>query len=282
MLRLFSREPKTAARELTEIQQQAVRSLRDDGVAIVRFSDLFDDGSLWEELGADSREFVESTERRLPSLSPEEIANLYGKTHLVRRFLSKDMRPWPQFEPANPWLRFGASTAIVGIIDAYRGRPSWLQEFDLWYTVPKASATERTSSQRWHRDGRENHIMKVFTYFSDVDDEAGPFEYIRGSAGDGKYGSLFPWQKQEVYPPQDELTEAIDQEDFLTLTGSPGTVVICDTSGFHRGGFARSKPRVLSFHTYLSDDVSRKKRKFDVDWSPGKVVPPTLARDALT
>lgn len=122
----------------------------------------------------------------------------------------------------------------------------------------------------------------MFTYLSDVDEEAGPFEYIRASPGGGKYGSLFPWEKEEVYPPEDELTGAIDEEDFLTLTGSAGTVVICDTSGFHRGGFARSKPRILSYHTYLSDQMPHKKRKFDVQWPRGEVDLPAVSRSALS
>jgi len=143
-----------------------------------------------------------------------------------------------------------------------------LNDFDNWYTVPDPEAPDRVASQQWHRDGWDDHIVKVFTYFSDVDTEAGPLEYIRGSAAGGKYGSLWPWQEKEVYPPQDELAAAVDKRDCVSLPGAAGTIVFCDTSGFHRGGFARTKPRVLSYHTYLSDEgTARHTRKFDVDWS---------------
>ena len=42
-------------------------------------------------------------------------------------------------------------------------------------------------------------------------------------------------------------------EDAIpTFTAPRGTVIFCDTSGFHRGGFATSRPRVLATVTYSS------------------------------
>ena len=37
-----------------------------------------------------------------------------------------------------------------------------------------------------------------------------------------------------------------------TFTASRGTLIFCNTSGFHRGGFATERPRVLATATYLS------------------------------
>ena len=54
------------------------------------------------------------------------------------------------------------------------------------------------------------------------------------------------------------------ESDRLTLTGERGTVFLCDTSGFHRGGFARTRPRVLSYHTFVSGR-SDFERRFEVD-----------------
>ena len=101
------------------------------------------------------------------------------------------------------------------------------------------------ASQRWHRDPEDDHIVKMFIYFSDVDEEAGPFEYVRDSAAGGKYGDVFPWGQGHRYPSAEELEAAVDPDDRLTMTGPAGTVIFCDTAGFHRGGFARTKPRIL-------------------------------------
>jgi hypothetical protein len=258
-----------APRPLTETQRRALDALRRDGVVAIPFDELFGDAAFWAELQADMRTFVQAAERELGTLTPEDRKARYGsKSFLVRRFRSRKKGEQPALGPASPWVRLGISEQLLGIVNSYRGEPLRLHDVDNWYTLPEGEKPERVLSQKWHRDGWEDHIVKVFTYFSDVDEEAGPFEYLRGSPSGGKYGELWPWQEQEVYPDQAELEAAIDPADRVTLTGPPGTIVICDTSGFHRGGYARSKPRVLAYLTYLSDEGNRRhRRKFDVDWA---------------
>ena len=235
------------------------------------FADLFADSSRWTALAEDMGVFVEETESVLPSMSRDDRVAAFGKAFLVRRFRPRQDEQGKKrmtVGVSDPWVRLGTSSDMLGIVTTYRDGLMRLHDFDNWYTVPDPDVPDRVASQHWHRDGWEDHIVKVFTYFSDVDAEAGPFEYVRGSAAGGKYGSLWPWQDREVYPPQDELTAAIDERDCVSLTGGAGTIVFCDTSGFHRGGFARTKPRILSYHTYLSDEgQGRHRRKFDVDWS---------------
>jgi hypothetical protein len=264
-------------------QQQALDALRRDGVAVVSFADLFADEPFWAELETDMRGFVEETERELPKLGREEREAVYGKSFLVRRFRAKKGEKRPALALDNPWVRLGISDRLLAVVNAYRGEEVRLHDVDTWYTVPEADADERVASQRWHRDGWEDHIVKVFTYFSDVDADAGAFEYLLGSPSGGKYGSLWPWQDKEVYPAEDEFAAAVDETDCKVLAGSPGTMVICDTSGFHRGGFARSRPRILSYLTYLSDEGARRhKRKFDLDWSSSDGELSPAARFALS
>src|SRR5262249_6503443 len=147
-------------------------------------------------------------------------------------------------------------------------------DLDEWYTVPFPAADERVGSQRWHRDPEDQHVLKVFVYFTDVDEEAGPFQYIKGSAEGGRYGGLSPWSKamssrlallrrRRLYPSEKWVEKRVDASDVATVTGPAGTVVLCDTSGLHRGGFARSRPRVLSYHTYVSPGA--RQRCFTVD-----------------
>jgi hypothetical protein len=63
---------------------------------------------------------------------------------------------------------------------------------------------------------------------------------------------LWPWRPLgDNYPPQDELAERIDGR-AVTFTAPKGTIIFCNTSGFHRGGFAKVKPRVLATFTWDS------------------------------
>jgi hypothetical protein len=251
-------EPTSAA--LDDVQQRVLDSLRSDGIALVAFDDLFADSALWDGVLADVAEFVRDVEGRLPELRAREDA----KAYIVRRFHTST-----PFRLDHPLLRVGLSSRVLDVINAYRGELTELVGLDDWYTIPDPQGDERVASQQWHRDPWDNHIVKVFTYLSDVDEEAGPFEYVRGSAAGGRYGDLWPWidaVEQGVYPPQEELIAAVDPADVLTATGPAGTMIVCNTSGFHRGGWAKSRPRVLSYQTYVSPQAKVKKR-FRVDWA---------------
>jgi hypothetical protein len=252
---------------LSEAQRRALDDLRADGIAVVPFSDLFDE-STWQRLADDIAAFAGETETRVPEL----LARDDDKSYLARRFVLRRTgetkeRKW-KFGLDDPWLALGLSPGLLAIVNAYRGDRTKLIDLDNWYTIPDPSTTGRIESQRWHRDPWDNHIVKVFTYFTDVDEDAGPFEYLKGSPAGGRYGHLWPWEAAGVYPPQDELEAAVAAEDKLTVTGPAGTVIFCDTSGFHRGGWARLNPRVLSYYTFVSE-ASTKSPRFRVRWPEG-------------
>jgi Phytanoyl-CoA dioxygenase (PhyH) len=265
--RLFEDQPPT----LSPAQREAVEALRQDGIALTTFEALVGDPGLWGELKTSMGEFVEECESRRASAGS-------GPTHkddyIIRR------RPETKLDAGNPWIRFGASPPVLDVVNAYRGMWSKLVNLEQWYTVPYGSA-KRIASQRWHRDPRDNHLVKVFLYFSDVDEGAGPFEYVRGSPKGGPYGDLWPWTLHgEKYPSQEEFGERIPESAVVTATGPAGTIILCDTSGFHRGGYARDKPRILSTHHYVSPAAVAariERRKFKVGLRSG----PQLAEPAV-
>ena len=252
--------------ELTAAEQRVLDLLRGEGMAIVPFDELFQDDALWLELRAEMDEFAERAAREADQGGPGG-----KKDFLIRRFpRGKSKLP---IEPAvlatdSPWLRYAAGGPLLNVVNTFRGTKTKLVDFDQWYTIPVGDDGERHASQQWHRDPEDQHVVKVFLYFSDVDKEAGPFEYVRQSAAGGKYGDLWPWGETERYPPAEELEQRIPASDRLLATGPAGTLVICDTSGFHRGGYARSKPRILATQTYVDRKVTpeNRRRKFEVDW----------------
>jgi hypothetical protein len=262
---------------LNAAQQQVADSLRQDGIAVVSFRDLFDEAT-WAELLTDSAPFVAETEEQARNAGPAP-----AKKHdfIVRRFLRKEKdAPKARLSLDNPWLRVGASETMLDIINTYRGHWTRLHYVDNWYTVPFSGADKRIASQRWHRDPEEEHIVKVFLYLSDIDEEAGPFEYIRSSATGGRYGDFWPWADGERHPPEDELNQTVAAEDRLTLTGPAGTMIFCDTGGFHRGGFARTKPRILATWSYVSPTTG-KGHRFEVDFGGREADLPARVLSAL-
>lgn len=266
--------------QLNDVQQHALDSLRTDGIAVLRFHDLFG-GELWNDAVADIEPFIRETEQATQDLGDRPA----GKEEvIVRRFFEKKGADGDRttFSLESPWLRYAASPLLLDIVNAYGREPRRLFYLDNWFTVPYPGASERVASQRWHRDPEDEHVVKVFVYFSDVDDEAGPFEYVRSSSAGGRHGELWPWSEGHRYPPPEEFDATVPSEDRLTMTGPIGTMIICDTGGFHRGGFARTKPRILSVSSYIPPERKKGKRRFDVDFAGGEKALTPPARFALS
>jgi hypothetical protein len=252
---------RAQAPQLTAPQQAALDDLRRDGLAIVPFSQLIGDEGLWAQLSEGVRSFAAAAEEHLR----ERTGGVRQKdAFIVRRKTLIGATPPPEA------LRYALSDQLLGVINAYLGMRSKLTYVDNWYTAPSPQDADRVASQRWHRDHIDPNIVKVFTYFSDVDAEAGATEYVRGSAAGGRHGDLWPWRPDDEsgdqYPPTDELERRIPASDRVIAEGPVGTVVLCDTGGFHRGGFAR-RPRVTSNFTYVSPASLASeltKRRFEV------------------
>jgi hypothetical protein len=243
--RRFSHEPPV----LNATQQRVVDQLRVEGYAVLPLAELVPEAEVRDELDANAAQFVAETEAGLAEEAAGGEAALRrraGKEFLVRKYaygvaLGLD----------DPWLRLGLDRRLLDVANAYLEMWSKLEYVDVWYTPP-ADGGERKSSQRWHRDFNDRHLLKAFVYLVDVDEGTGPLEYVPRTAPGGELEHLWPWRPLgENYPPQDELAErAADRA--VTFTAPKGTIIFCNTCGFHRGGFATENPRVLATFTWDS------------------------------
>ena len=234
---------------LDAVQEDIVGRLRKDGYATVPFTELVPDRQTWSELDAAATRFVDETESELEREregGESALRRREGKEFVVRKY-AYDV----QLGLDNPWLRLGLNSRVLDVANTYLGMWTKLEYVDVWYTPP-AGNSERRSSQRWHRDFNDRHLLKAFLYLVDVDEEAGPFEYVPRSAPGGELEHLWPWRPLgDNYPPDDEFAAKVEGRS-VTFTAPRGTLIFCNTSGFHRGGFASGKPRALATVTYSS------------------------------
>jgi ectoine hydroxylase-related dioxygenase (phytanoyl-CoA dioxygenase family) len=233
--------------QLDDVQRSIVEALERDGYATVPFEELVTDDSLRREVEEQGARFASETETAL-STDGDGLRRRAGKEFVVRLH-SYGI----ELDPGDPWFRLCTSHRMLDIANDYLGMWSKLEYVDVWYSIPQAVDAERKASQRWHRDYNDRHLLKAFLYLVDVDEETGPFEYVAGSARGGPYSEHWPWRPlSESYPPQDELAQRIPSDAVRTFTAPRGTIIFCNTSGFHRGGFATARPRVLATVTYSS------------------------------
>jgi hypothetical protein len=276
-----SRRRYASARPLLDdVQQRALERLREDGYASLRFSELVPDPAVWQELEVDAQCFVSETEAGLASEregGESELRRRAGKEFLIRKYswgvaLSLD----------DPWLRLGVNPRLLDLANAYLEMWSKLEYVDVWYTPP-VGVDQRRSSQRWHRDFNDRHLLKAFIYLVDVDENNGPFEYVPRSAPGGELDRLWPWRPLgNNYPPEDQFAQEVNGRS-VTFTAPKGTIILCNTSGFHRGGFATGKPRVLATLTWDSPAslkaLSERNYLFE---APGDAGLSPIQRHALT
>lgn len=246
---------------LGEAQARVVEDLRRDGFAMADVRELVPD--LWPEAAEAGRAFAagERVRRGIEAYRPGESR---GKGYIVKLHESR-----PSLPASDVWLRIGLAPALLETVNTYLGLWSKLNYVDAWYTIPSPVEREAQASQRWHRDPEDERLVKVFLYLSDVGAGAGPLEYVRGSHGAGCWAGLWPNPDPGTasYPPEGELEARIPAADRFLATGPAGTLVFCDTYGFHRGGLATEQARVLATWAYVTP-ASIFARRFDVAGAP--------------
>jgi hypothetical protein len=105
-----------------------------------------------------------------------------------------------------------------------------------WWTINQGVNDQSMSAdaQMFHQDKEFVKFVKVFVYLNDVTETNGPHMYVAGSAQD---------YEQHV-PPAYSLSQRLTDEQiaaeyprhrWVTVMGPRGTVVLEDTSGFHKG-----------------------------------------------
>jgi Phytanoyl-CoA dioxygenase (PhyH) len=248
---------------LNACQRRVVDDLMRGGIAFAHVDELVGDRELQRELGAMVDAFVKSDSVRNLVQRRRTASNMpVAKEYLVRLFPKE-----ATISGGHPLLRFGIHSRMLDAVNSYLQLWSRLNYTDVWYTMELNPAHPRVGSQRWHRDPEDETMVKVFLYFSDVDEGAGPLEYIPGSCIRGPHGDL--WRKKgnrgQLYVEQGQVEERFPASNRALATGPAGTIVFCDTSGLHRGGHATTKSRIFATWCYVTP-ASLWRRRFRVQW----------------
>ena len=233
--------------QLDDAQRSILDDVREQGFSLRSFGDLFSDPGDWNALVEQRDRVVASTEAELAA-GGEHVRVRPGKEFVVRL-----QSYGVELGADDPWFRIVSSPRFIDLANAYLEMWSKLEYVDVWYSVPQPTVAERISSQRWHRDYNDKHLLKVFLYLVDVDEDMGPFQYVAGSQPGGPYADAWSWQPLgQNYPTEEELEARVPANAVQTFTGPAGSLLFCNTAGFHRGGFSTTAPRVLATATYSS------------------------------
>jgi hypothetical protein len=261
---------------LSAVQAGVVQELTSDGISFVDAAALGLDAADWGHLRGLVEEFADSAHVR--EASDRFRAALGRETLKSDAYIVKLHPEGPTLALDDPLLRLALRGPILDVVNAYLRLWSKLIYTDVWHTIP-CEADQRIGSQFWHRDPEDRRMVKVYFYFSEVDEGAGPMEYVRDSASGRRYGNLWPWKplSTERYPREEDVDRLIPAAARVQCLGSPGTLVFCDTDGLHRGGTAKSRPRIAATWTFVTPASlgisSRRRFRVEGDAAVGHLSP---------
>jgi hypothetical protein len=200
------------------VDGELLAELRENGIAIREFDQVFSDRATLEEL-------------QEKATHPETVASSEAKDFLQKLMpLSLDL--------GSPYIRLALEPRVVALANAYLGMRSYLRALDVWRNLPTDAPPKL--SQLWHRDYDDVINLKLFVYLSDVGPESGPFVFAPGTQPGG------PRKIEEWHRLSDEdMEKVIPSSDWLVCTGKAGTVVLADTCGYHKGGKPTVGDRLL-------------------------------------
>ncbi len=239
---------------LSPTQQRVVSELRRDGISVVTFDELFADrkSQVLAPFKSLVDEFVSSDfVRNEAEQYQKNHEKLSGKDYVIRYYRKQRQR-----SINDPIFRLGLEPELIDTVNSYAEMWMQLINNDIWYTVPVAEVTTRKTSQNWHRDYEDEVLVKVFLYCNEVDENSGPFEYIsRSRRGEPNFHNSEVASgiiKDGFYPNSDAVERELSSKDLRTCLCPAYTFVFCDTSGLHRGGFAKLQPRIVATWAFLT------------------------------
>ena len=190
----------------------------------------------------------------------EEARKKNGGTTTTKSYVLELLGRNPTFDPESPIVQLAMHEQLRGLIEQYVHMHLRLHDMNVWLNLPSGEAPQL--SQRWHRDEPDDrHILKAFIYLRDVNVGSGPLAYVRGShrAAGRKTHLPATWDGYGFRVEDDDIVDHFGADHVLSIPGRAGTIVVCDTRGYHRGGWAVDEERLVMMALYASL-TSRKRR----------------------
>jgi hypothetical protein len=144
---------------------------------------------------------------------------------------------------------FGVAERLLGIIEQYLGLAVAYDGPSFYYSL----ANPQTSGpRRWHRDKEDWRMIKVAIYLNDVDENGGPYEFMKPDSNAALRQRVSPYQTfrdREIAPFLDRPLA----DCHTTCLGKAGTVIFSDTAHYyHRGRPPVARDRAAIFFSYFS------------------------------
>lgn len=135
---------------------------------------------------------------------------------------------------------------------------------DYWLNFPNPNNNSPFASQVWHRDYEDKQLLKIFLYFTDVEEGNGPFYYISKTHICGEHNLKFKATPPfGITIPEEKIQENFNTSVIKKFKMKKGEMLLVDTAGIHKGGHCTLGERFVFTATFTTfAGISKRNYKF--------------------
>lgn len=144
---------------------------------------------------------------------------------------------------------------LISIFSFLLGSKAQLRHVSLWHSFPNAEPSAE-AAQLFHFDLDEFKWFKLFIFLTDVDEQSGPHVYIPGTHRVGRKPlDLLKYGYTRIS--DDVMSSFYPKSSWRKLTCNSGTMVIANTSCWHKGTHVISRTRSVLQPEYSLSTFSK-------------------------
>lgn len=251
----YHRQRAQHSKHLPAISEQGkaiVESCRREGVAITSL----------KALGLPSTDMLlDAAAKLLPAMEAVRAAEQREGKQLG----TADRPAYPQIFTVTDlpeFTQWATEPQLLSIIENYIGVPIAFQGIHLRRDF--ANETPVTT-ELWHRDKEDRHLIKIFLYLTDVKEENGPFEYVPANKMTFWQGCLTQLgvSLQRIRNPEkfgvadSQMATIVPPSEWKQCAGPAGTVIFADAAKIFHHGKTRKEGRFALFFVYTAKEPLR-------------------------
>ena len=240
----WGRNPRRTLRQRVESRpgrqvESDVDALRADGILMRQPDQVFDASGLQqlEQVAAATDARMREPEIQTALANPGASGTRKDyRIHLAAK----------ELDLASPLIHLAIHPGLLARANGYLGMWSYLREVQIWLDMPTPGEAKET--QLWHRDNDDHANVKAFIYLNAVTDSGGPFCFAPRTHVFGDLNDAIP-PTAPGRMDDDQMAAYVPAGGWTRCTGSARTVILADTTGFHKGLKPQTQHRVMvSFH----------------------------------
>jgi ectoine hydroxylase-related dioxygenase (phytanoyl-CoA dioxygenase family) len=229
--------------------------LNDQGIALFDINQIHNGTDLLARISKDCSQKYE--------LERDAINNWLKDQDRVTKIAKQSFRHDIALDPSldSPGWQLAIHPDILAVVNSYLSAYCRIWYTSYWLSIPLPNQQQApVPAQLWHRDG-DGTVIKLFLYLNDVSTENGAFCYAAGTHKGrdrrlhGLSSRLQNHEMESLFSERLKITEA---------SGKAGTIILANTSAYHKGGYVRSGSRLLFTVSYFCPWIKRADYKTEI------------------